>query len=103
MDITVRLTPDSLRRLENFAAEWGYSRTEAVEVLILYGLNALGGAKASIGTARLSPSVPKYPSGLLSGPMCPVCGGRRLQRHGQYDFKCLDCSEQYERNNPPAP
>ena len=103
MDITVRLTPDSLRRLENFAVEWGFSQSEAVDVLFLHGLNALGGAKASIGTVPLPPSVPKYPSGLLSGPMCYVCGGRRLQRHGQYDFKCLDCSEQYERNNPPAP
>jgi len=99
MDITVRLTPDSLRRLENFAVEWGFSQSEAVDVLFLHGLNALGGAKASIGTVPLPPSVPKYPS----GPMCPVCGGRRLQRHGQYDFKCLDCSEQHERNNPPAP
>lgn len=99
----MHLTPDSLQRLENFAAEWGYSQSEAVEVLFLHGLNALGGVKASRGNPPLSPSVPNDPSGLLSGPMCPVCGGRRLQRHGQYDFKCLDCSEQYERNNPPAP
>ena len=103
MDITVHLTPDSLHRLENFAAEWGYSQSEAVEVLILYGLNALGGAKASCDSAPLSPSVSGNSSGLLSGPMCDVCGGRRLQRHGQYDFKCLDCSEQHDRNNPPAP
>ena len=93
MDITVRLTPDSLHRLENFAAEWGYSRTEAVEVLILYGLNALGGAKASCDGAPLSPSVSGNSSGLLSGPMCHMCGGRRLQRYGEYDFKCLDCSD----------
>ena len=99
MDITVHLTPDSLHRLENFAAEWGYSQSEAVEVLFLHGLNALGGVEASCGGAPLPPSV----SGDLSGPMCPVCGGRRLQRYGQYDFKCLDCSEQHDRNNPPAP
>ena len=89
----MHLTPDSLHRLENFAAEWGYSPSEAVEVLFLHGLNALGGAKASCDSAPLSPSLLGNSSGLLSGPMCDVCGGRRLQRYGEFTFKCLDCSE----------
>ena len=89
----MHLTPDSLHRLEHFAAEWGYSQSEAVEVLFLHGLNALGGVKASCGSAPLPPSVSGNSSSLLSGPICDVCGGRRLQRYGEFTFKCLDCSE----------
>jgi len=33
MDLTVHLSPESLRRLDYFARNWGYSRSEAVSIL----------------------------------------------------------------------
>jgi len=97
MDLTVHLSPESLRRLDYFARNWGYSRSEAVSILFHHGLNAFGGVDAHSG-GRVLPRRPPDPTASAKYEyQCPQCGSSRLEKRGT-DYLCLDCQDHQAAN-----
>ena len=94
----MHLSPESLRRLDYFARNWGYSRSEAVSILFHHGLNAFGGVNAHSGGRVL----PRHPSDSMAsaevGYLCPQCGSSRLEKRGT-GYLCLDCQD-HKATNP---
>ncbi len=91
MEVTVHLSPETLLRVDSFAAAWGYSRAEAVSVLFRAGLDTVGDPAADRPMAPLQSSILVSTTMVVrEGFLCPQCGSSQLERCGT-DYRCLDC------------